>query len=138
MESTIYTSEGGGVEVNFDKDDTSLPIQIVGDEWITKDEALAAAEAVVSTLGGKVPQVEVNANESLNVTMIRVAQAYEKPITFRYAKGKTGRTIEQRSLVPHEVKSFGDHLTVVGFDPDRDEVRAYRVDRIKGNVQVAS
>jgi predicted DNA-binding transcriptional regulator YafY len=56
-------------------------------------------------------------------------------VTFRYAKGD-GKNIEQRSLVPADVKAVNGHATFTGYDPDRDDVRAYRTDRIKGQVAV--
>jgi predicted DNA-binding transcriptional regulator YafY len=58
-----------------------------------------------------------------------------KTVTFNYAKGG-GRVIEPRRLAPESVEQVGNHLTVTGYDPDRNSVRAYRSDRIKGQVSV--
>lgn len=78
----------------------------------------------------------VRASEvSFNEGLMRLAAVHNMPVAFRYAKGD-GKVIEQRTLVPSDVKTVGDHVTFTGFDPDRDEVRAYRVDRIKGTVSV--
>jgi hypothetical protein len=49
--------------------------------------------------------------------------------------------IETRTLIPSDVKNITEggvtHATFTGYDPDREEVRAYRADRIKGTVNVA-
>jgi predicted DNA-binding transcriptional regulator YafY len=79
---------------------------------------------------------EVTFNEGL----LRLAAVHHKPVTFRYAKGK-GDVIETRTLIPSDVKNITEggvtHATFTGYDPDREEVRAYRADRIKGTVNVA-
>jgi predicted DNA-binding transcriptional regulator YafY len=72
---------------------------------------------------------------SFNEALLRLAAVHHKPVTFRYAKGK-GDTIEQRRLIPSDVKSVSNHVTFTGYDPDRENVRAYRTDRIKGQVSV--
>jgi len=64
----------------------------------------------------------------INRAILTNAAADGRTVSFEYAKGD-GNTIELRSLVPNEVKEF-----VVGYDPVRDEPRAYRLDRIKGLV----
>lgn len=73
---------------------------------------------------------------SFNEGMLRLAAAHKKPVTFRYAKGGGG-VIETRTLIPMTVAKVGDHMTFTGFDTDRDEPRAYRVDRMMGQVTVA-
>lgn len=80
----------------------------------------------------------VRASEvSFNEGVLRLAAVHEKVVTFRYAKGD-GAVIEQRSLQPESVTltSKGE-TSFVGFDPDRDAPRSYRVDRIKGEVRFA-
>jgi predicted DNA-binding transcriptional regulator YafY len=83
------------------------------------------------------PQAVVRASEiSFNEGVLRLAAAHKRTVTFRYAKGE-GKIIEQRALVPQEIVQVGDHLTFIGYDPDRDDIRAYRVDRMLGEVTVA-
>lgn len=72
---------------------------------------------------------------SFNEGILRVAAVHHKPVTFRYAKGK-GDVIETRTLIPSDVRNVGNHVTFTGYDPDREEPRAYRTDRIKGQVSV--
>jgi predicted DNA-binding transcriptional regulator YafY len=81
--------------------------------------------------------VVIRASEvSLNEGLLRLAAAHNAEVSFRYAKGEAGAVIEQRTLVPAGVKTVGDHVTFTGYDPDRDGPRAYRTDRIKGQVSV--
>lgn len=79
---------------------------------------------------------EIEFNEAL----LRLAAVHGKTVVFRYAKGD-GHHIELRRLIPNQIlkvqKDGIEHLTFVGHDPDRDDVRAYRYDRIKGEVSVA-
>lgn len=74
-----------------------------------------------------------------NVALAAVAEAHGLTATFRYAKGKSGRNIETRRCeVETIIKSKDGSLSIVGYDPDRRDVRAYRVDRILGYLTVAS
>ena len=78
----------------------------------------------------------IHASEvSFNEGILRLAAVHSKAVTFRYAKGD-GDVIEQRTLIPTDVKSMNDHSTFTGLDPDRAGIRAYRTDRIKGDVNV--
>lgn len=71
---------------------------------------------------------------SFNEGMLRLAVIHKRQVTFRYAKDK-GNFIEQRNLNPTEVTEDG--ASVLGLDPDREDVRRYRLDRIKGEVAFA-
>lgn len=81
---------------------------------------------------------EIRASEiSFNEGLMRLAAVHGKTVTFRYAKG-SGANIEQRSLHPETVATDAKGVVrFVGIDPDREEVRAYRIDRMKGEVTVA-
>ena len=46
--------------------------------------------------------------------------------------------IEQRRLFPKASYAAPNGIVIVGDDPDRDDVRAFRLDRIQGEVVVAS
>jgi predicted DNA-binding transcriptional regulator YafY len=72
---------------------------------------------------------------SLNATLLQHGIDSKLTCRFRYAKGNNESVIETRFLVPYNIVSIGDHETVMGYDPDRDEPRAYRLDRIKGLVE---
>lgn len=80
----------------------------------------------------------VRASEvSFNEGLLRLAAVHEKVVEFRYAKGD-GAVIETRTLQPESVTVTKDgETTFVGYDPDRDAPRSYRVDRIKGEVRFA-
>jgi hypothetical protein len=73
---------------------------------------------------------------SFNEGVLRLAAVHHRTVEFRYAKGD-GKVIETRSFVPGVV-SNGAHNEPLftGYDPDRDATRAYRVDRIKGDVRI--
>lgn len=73
---------------------------------------------------------------TFNEGLLRLAAVHNKTVTFSYAKGD-GAFIETRRLIPAQVLDKGDHLTFSGYDPDRDDVRAYRIDRMRGEVRVA-
>lgn len=81
---------------------------------------------------------EITYNEGI----LRLAAIHDKQVEFRYAKGDGG-VIELRALKPESVKIIkpgksDEHVTVTGYDPDRDAVRHYRLDRIKGDVRIAA
>ena len=72
---------------------------------------------------------------SFNEAILRVAATHNRQAVFRYAKGD-GSVIEMRTVTPRDFKVVGSHLTFTGYDPDRDDSRAYRLDRIKGEVSI--
>lgn len=78
---------------------------------------------------------------SFNEAIFRVAAAHNREVEFRYAKGK-GEVIETRVLKPTGVKRVvtnngnDSHVTFEGYDPDRDKVRQYRLDRVKGEARI--
>lgn len=82
------------------------------------------------------PDSIVRASEvSFNEAILRVAAAHNRQVTFRYAKGD-GNMIETRVLVPSRVMNVDGHVTFSGYDEDRNQVRAYRMDRMKGEVKI--
>lgn len=80
--------------------------------------------------------IEVSEGDTFNDALIELAIKHDKTLKFGYAKGK-GEVIENRRIVPAAVKVVNDHSVVIGHDPDRDDIRAYRLDRIKGTVTFA-
>lgn len=81
-----------------------------------------------------VKATEVTFNEGV----LRLAAVHARAVEFRYAKGD-GKIIETRSFIPTSVAtSVKGEVYFTGPDPDRDgEPRAYRLDRIKGDVEFA-
>lgn len=78
---------------------------------------------------------------SFNEGLLRLAALHGKTVEFRYAKGD-GNVIELRALQPKTVAVINaglndEHVTFTGFDPDREQTRHYRLDRMKGEVRVA-
>lgn len=78
---------------------------------------------------------------SFNEAIFRVAAAHDREVEFRYSKGR-GEVIETRVLKPNGVTHVEDdseqgyHVTFQGYDPDRDMVRQYRLDRVKGEAKI--
>jgi len=70
-----------------------------------------------------------------NVAAFQAALQHGRTAEFRYAKGD-GSVIEDRALKPSEITEMGGRTIVVGYDVDREEPRAFRIDRIKGSVVV--
>lgn len=101
------------------------------------DGAIAVGEALIEAAGGSIPPKDDGsivraADVSWNEALLRVAKAHNRPVQFKYAKG-AGAIIEPRKLIP---QSFSDGV-VTGYDPDRGGIRAYRLDRIRGEVAAA-
>lgn len=137
MHDEIYTD--GYLTIEHDTLDPETPINIVlqGDStWIDHHEAVDAVHAITKALNLEADAQSVTFEGSFNEAVLRLAAAHGRTVTFRYEKGK-GQPIEVRRLVPQHVQEVGDHMTFTGYDPDRDDVRAYRVDRMKGEVSVA-
>lgn len=79
---------------------------------------------------------------TFNEGLLRIAAVHNKRVEFRYSKGD-GKVIELRALEPEQVRVIkagkpDEHVTVTGFDPDRQQVRHYRLDRIMGDVRIAA
>lgn len=95
---------------------------------------LAAVDAGASApVDGWLGTEGTNARDiSFNEGLIRLAAIHKREISFRYAKGD-GTILETRTVIPSKVRAVEDHLTFTGHDVDRDDVRAYRLDRIRGD-----
>jgi predicted DNA-binding transcriptional regulator YafY len=69
-----------------------------------------------------------------NTGALLLAKEFERSAYFKYAKGD-GTVIEARSVQPEElIRSRDGSISVIGFDPDRNDIRAFRLDRIVGSV----
>jgi predicted DNA-binding transcriptional regulator YafY len=73
---------------------------------------------------------------SFNEGLLRLAMIHGREVEFRYEKNP-GASIQERRLWPSSITETKDEHTVfVGDDPDRNGVRSYRVDRVRGDVRV--
>lgn len=73
---------------------------------------------------------------SFNEALLRLGAVHARKVHFRYAKTDTA-PIEEREFVPEGVYETRDgNIVVVGQDDDRDGIRSYRLDRIKGEVSI--
>jgi predicted DNA-binding transcriptional regulator YafY len=129
----------GSLDLNGDRDVSSFQFQEAQTDGV---RALRSAcneflgDAAEHPQSVKLDGVPLASQISFNEGLLRLAAVHSKTVTFRYAKGD-GAVIETRTLQPTEVKEVAGHVTFTGYDPDRDEPRAYRVDRMKGEVSVA-
>lgn len=88
----------------------------------------AKAEAFVSSL-------PTSAN-SWNSQLAALSVEHERALTFKYDKGNG--VIETRTIDPtHVFESKRGGEVVVGYDPDRNDIRAYRLDRIQGYAEAS-
>lgn len=130
---------GGPVmnKVTFDSEVDGQETTLVFD----LDGARKVAESILEATGQKyVPLSEIiplASDVSFNEAMLRLACIHKRTVRFNYAKDE-GKYIESRRLNPTGFAGEGDTLSVKGHDPDREnEWRAFRLDRIKGEVSFA-
>lgn len=154
MTSLIYQTEDG-LKLLHDGDDPILPLGVEHPNaegapwWLSKDEALAAAASIFAQYGAAVPQTVVNnvtpaavfeehgdERESWNHVALQAAIDHGRVAEFRYAKAD-GSIIETRRVEPEAITQSRRGTLVTGWDPDRRDVRAFRLDRIQGYVSVA-
>lgn len=69
-----------------------------------------------------------------NETLIAAAIVFERVIEFAYDKGSG--VIEHRRLIPRVSYDAPNGIVITGDDQDRDDVRAFRLDRIQDSVRV--
>lgn len=152
-ERIIYSGQDD-VKVIFDPKDTDLPIAVddgINERaaWLTREEALGAAAAIFAQFGAVSPQTVINnttpatvhaehgdERESWNHVALQAAIDHGRVAEFRYAKGDGG-IIETRRVEPEAITQSRRGALVTGWDPDRRDVRAFRLDRIQGYVSVA-
>lgn len=131
LSATIGDNGSLYIDSNEDEDETQLAFHAA-----QADDVRGLRDLLSRWLGDSESGVVRASDVSFNEGILRVAAVNGKTVAFRYAKGG-GSVIELRVLKPAEVKTAKGHQIVVGFDPDRDEPRSYRLDRIKGEVSVA-
>lgn len=74
-----------------------------------------------------------------NLDALTAAIEYNRQARFSYEKASgPGGIIERRVLAPSELlHTRSGEPFVVGYDPEREDVRAFRLDRIVGYVEVS-
>lgn len=149
----IYTQDDGAFVVYYDPQEVAgLPIGIFASfdpeaeaasadvaVWFEPEQAarLVGALFAALNLGTAVTNVANVTQEgrTLNEQLLALAIANDLSVTFTYAKGE-GQILETRTLEPEAVNEVKGNKIVIGYDVDRDDVRAYRLDRIKGRVSI--
>ena len=107
-------------------------------EWdFSRETAVELANTILKLVGedDKSTQVVHAASISFNEGVLRLAAIHKKTVEFRYVKDNA-KPPETRRFVPSSVTGSGNNLRFTGWDEDREAVRAFRLDRIKGTVGV--
>lgn len=144
FEYLAYTGDDSPVvSVTGDQDGREATINLTPDSmvqvavYLAEKAKLSAAEIPVDLDTLLSENRSTDRRESWNRVALETAAALDAGVTFRYAKGVGEASIESRVLSEvFDVREVKGHVVVTGFDPDRNDVRAYRLDRIKGTVQV--
>ncbi len=98
--------------------------------YSNEDELRALRDLLDKILDEGTPEL------SLNELLVRAAIAHGQSVYFRYSA--PNGPIQIRRLIPKELKDFSGNICLIGYDPDRDEPRSFRLDRIKGAVAVST
>lgn len=107
-----------------------------GDLLFDKSTAIALAKDILNKAGAPQDDGLRVADLEPNEALLRVAAIHKLPVSFRYAK-RDGAIIETRTVVPENFLPGNDGTLIVnGTDQDRGGIRAFRLDRIKGQVRV--
>jgi predicted DNA-binding transcriptional regulator YafY len=150
---SFYDTDGDVVEVLLDSDTGEVefdgPSIFSFTVETTKDltetlidhvNSLTPVPTITSEITPTEPVATVTASDdsrdNWNRTAFAAAETLGLKVAFRYAKGDGGN-IESRELAEvYDVRETKGVAIVTGFDSDRDDVRAYRLDRVKGYVSV--
>lgn len=130
---TVEPDGSGGINIVSNDFGTQATVQFGSGQ---KDAVRTVRDKLSEWLGDNAAPVVRASAVSFNEGVLRLAAVNSKTVEFSYAKGD-GSVIERRRLQPEKVEEAKDgSVRFVGFDPDRDEPRAYRVDRIKGEIRI--
>lgn len=108
----------------------------LGDELgagLRKLETAAGMPGVTAAAGG--PVIGVHLDPPRREVLWR---AQHQRITVRFTYRRPGGPAEERTVDPHGLVHRGGHWYLVGHDRSRQARRAFRLDRILGEVQAAS
>lgn len=135
------------VTVEHSDENVWISIEEYDGHVVTSAGALLDPETAAKVAAAIAPQPETtpanlfgasDADERTNWNRVALSIAIEHGRTaeFGYSKAVT-TAIERRLLKPEYVNEAKDgSVLVVGYDPLRDDYRAYRLDRIVGYVEV--
>jgi proteasome accessory factor B len=104
-----------------------------GQDGFEYDVEIPTIKSVVSTPETAKP--DQSPEQKYNEALATFAKDNDAVLTFGYAKGKS-KPVEQRRVEPETIYHNKGRTIIVGNDPDRDDVRAFRLDRICGRAHV--
>lgn len=136
--------DDGNIRIDRDPCGDGLPLRITvydkdGDdseyEWLD-DEGV---EAILKAFGPaaqatSAPAGVSAADVSFNESVLRLAALHSREVTFRYVK-PDGSSPTPRTVIPFEIQEIKGNRLVLTEDHDREDYRAYRLDRIRGDVE---
>lgn len=115
--------------------------------FLDRDKAIEVANAILEHVRYE-PEVEPEVTtpaaihgddprEAWNLSALTVAERLSLPVTFRYTKNGDGDPQERRlSKVTDVFESKAGNFLVEDIDPNRDDVRHFRLDWIRDYVMV--
>lgn len=135
MSETLVYVGPGTMQVIQDTEDSSLPVAVSIDgerEWLDPQEARDVGEAILEAAGSvQSAPTGSDPRTAWNESVFTLASQYGRLVVFDYQKdGST--SIERRKLRPNTVE---DGLAT-GHDLAREDVRAFRLDRVQGWAKV--
>lgn len=138
---TFTDSHGDEIRVAnmLDEDGELLVETEMGDTvsffYFNEETARALGAAIYAAAGGSTAAPVLASTISLNEGLLRLATVHGRQVKFRYQKDGSPY-IESRAFKPSSCTGEGEHFRFTGYDPDRGATRAYRLDRIKGTVEL--
>jgi proteasome accessory factor B len=112
-------------------------LSLAASAWQTA-QLSAAAKQAVSSVDAREQDTEFSVPVSLakgrrHITEILAAIASSKTVTFDYV-GLNNSEVVKRTIDPWRALLHSGHWYLIGFDQERGEVRAFRTDRIVGDL----
>lgn len=119
-------------------EEATAVLEITSAALAASEAELAEVQAALEDATTRFVKDEQGNGTSLNEAFLRAAARFKRTVRFTYAKGD-GNVLERRTLRPEAVyETLDNRLIVAGWDTDRDEPRCYRLDRIKGDVELVA
>jgi len=135
--SVYFEGSEGGAEVDLSFD-TIKAIEIADFIYANVGQTPPPATPTAADTTEAFAELPADPREKWNVAAVLTAQECGLPIKFRYAATDSAPIQERTVQSPTLLRSAKGDLFVNGTDPDRDDDRSFRLDRMKGFVSVAA
>jgi len=119
----------GYIATEWFEDEGGEPIDPPEADYVDPDD-------VKAVLSNAQPQTPVSELQAYNKDLALFAGDHAVELSFEYRKGKNAE-VRPRRVQPEAVYATPKgNLVVIGHDPDKDDVRAFRLDRFVGRASV--